>query len=61
LNKNGLIIIDNVLWKGEVSNLDKNDRLTKAIRDFNSFVKKDIRFEKTILPLGDGLTICRKI
>ena len=61
LNKNGLIIIDNVLWKGEVSNSGINDRLTSTIRDFNSIVKKDERIEKTILPLGDGITICRKI
>ena len=61
LNKNGLIIIDNVLWKGEVSKPDKNDRLTKVIREFNNFLKKDDRVEKTILPLGDGITICRKI
>ncbi len=60
LNKNGLIIIDNVLWKGDVSNPNKNDRITISIRDFNSFVKKDNRVEKTILPLGDGITICRK-
>ena len=61
LNKNGLIIIDNVLWKGEVSKPDKNDRLTSIIREFNNFLKNDDRIEKTILPLGDGITICRKI
>ena len=61
LNKGGLMIIDNVLWKGEVSNSDKNDRLTTVIKNFNSTVKEDKRVEKTILPLGDGLTICRKI
>jgi len=61
LNKNGLIIIDNVLWKGEVSKSDKNDRLTNVIRDFNNFLKNDDRVEKTILPLGDGVTICRRI
>jgi len=55
------MIIDNVLWKGEVSNSDKNDRLTTVIKNFNSTVKEDERVEKTILPLGDGLTICRKI
>ena len=61
LNKDGLMIIDNVLWKGEVSNSDKNDRLTTVIKDFNSFIKKDERVEKTIFPLGDGITVCRKI
>jgi len=61
LNKNGLIVIDNVLWKGEVSKSNNNERLTTIIRDFNSLVRNDDRVEKTILPLGDGITICRKI
>ncbi len=61
LNKNGLIIIDNVLWKGKISKPDKNDRLTNIMRDFNNFLKNDDRVEKTILPLGDGITICRRM
>ena len=61
LNKNGLMIIDNVLWKGEVSNLDQNDRIVTLIKNFNSFVRKDDRVEKTILPLGDCITIFSKI
>ena len=61
INQNGYIIIDNVLWKGEVADPNINDQLTSNIREFNSFIRKDDRIEKTILPLGDGLTICRKI
>ena len=61
INNNGFILVDNVLWKGEVANPNKNDQLTNIIREFNSFIKKDDRIEKTILPLGDGITICRKI
>ena len=61
ISKNGLIIIDNVLWKGEVADLSKNDKLTNIIREFNDHVKKDIRIEKTILPIGDGITICKKL
>ena len=57
----GLIIIDNVLWHGDVADPNKNDKLTSILREFNSFLKKDDRIEKTILPLGDGITICRKI
>tara|TARA_B100000427_G_C15447254_1_gene567907 strand:- start:142 stop:798 length:657 start_codon:yes stop_codon:yes gene_type:complete len=55
------ILVDNVLWKGDVADPSKNDQLTKVIREFNSFIKKDDRVEKTILPIGDGVTICRKI
>ena len=61
VKNNGFILIDNVLWKGDVADPNKNDRLTNAIREFNSFIKQDDRIEKTILPLGDGVTICRKI
>ena len=61
VKNNGFILIDNVLWKGDVIDSSKNDRLTNMIREFNSFIKKDDRVEKTILPLGDGITICRKI
>ena len=61
VKKNGFILVDNVLWHGDVADPNKNDRLTNTIRKFNSFIKKDDRVEKTILPLGDGVTICRKI
>ena len=61
VKKNGFILVDNVLWKGEVADPKKNDKITNVIREFNSFIKKDDRIEKTILPLGDGITICRKI
>ena len=61
VKKNGFILVDNVLWHGDVADSNKNDRLTNIIREFNSFIKKDDRVEKTILPLGDGVTICRKI
>ena len=61
VKKNGFILVDNVLWKGEVADPKKNDKLTNVIREFNSFIRKDDRIEKTILPLGDGVTICRKI
>ena len=61
INKDGLIIIDNVLWHGEVVDKTKNDKLTNAIRDFNSYVKNDKKTEQIILPLGDGFTVCRKL
>jgi caffeoyl-CoA O-methyltransferase len=57
----GLIIIDNVLWHGEVADTENNEKFTKIIRDFNTYVKKDKRTEQIILPLGDGLTICSKL
>ena len=61
IKKKGFILIDNVLWHGDVADPVKNDRFTNIIREFNSLIKNDDRVEKTILPLGDGVTICRKI
>ena len=61
INKDGLIIVDNVLWHGEVVDKTKNDKLTNAIRDFNSYVKNDKKTEQIILPLGDGFMVCRKL
>ena len=57
----GLIIIDNVLWHGEVADTENNEKFTKIIRDFNTYVKNDKKTEQVILPLGDGLTICSKL
>ena len=59
LNKSGLIIIDNTLWKGEVANLRVNDKLTQKIKKFNDYVHKK-KINKYILPLGDGFTVCWK-
>ena len=60
INKNGLIVIDNVLWHGEVIDDTKNDKFTNIIREFNIHIKKDRRIIKNIIPIGDGLTICIK-
>ena len=61
LNKDGLIIIDNVLWHGEVADETKNDNFTQNMRNFNIYVHNDTRTEQIIVPIGDGLTICRKL
>ena len=59
LNKGGLIIVDNVLWHGEVADEKNNKKLTINIREFNKFVSEDNRVEQIIIPLGDGMTVCR--
>jgi predicted O-methyltransferase YrrM len=61
IKKNGLIIFDNVLWHGDVVKKSINDKQTQVMREFNKYIKNDRRTEKTILALGDGLTICRKL
>ena len=59
INQGGLIIIDNVLWHGEVADVKYSDKYTINIREFNQFVSEDKRVEQVIIPLGDGMTVCR--
>jgi predicted O-methyltransferase YrrM len=59
VDKGGLIIIDNVLWHGEVVDENNIDKFTVNIREFNSYVSSDKRVEQIIVPLGDGMTVCR--
>ena len=59
LNSNGLLIVDNILWKGEVTNNNAKDKLTVKMKKFNSYVKKT-KINKYILPIGDGFYICWK-
>ena len=55
----GLIIIDNVLMRGEV--LQETPRnLVKSIKEFNSFLHQDHRVEMCMLTIGDGLSIAYK-
>lgn len=57
---NGLIVFDNVLWKGKVFDQSINDSKTKAIREFNNFIKNDKRITTTMISIGDGMTLCKK-
>ena len=59
INQGGLIIIDNVLWHGEVVDEKNDDKFTINIREFNKYVSEDNRVEQIIIPLGDGMTVCR--
>ena len=61
LKRDGFIIIDNVLWHGEVVDKINKAHLTGIIRDFNTYVNNDIRGENMIIPIGDGFSICRKL
>ncbi len=56
----GVILFDNVLWSGRVINPSQKDADTLAIRELNQRLNDDDRIERVMLPLGDGLTLCRK-
>jgi caffeoyl-CoA O-methyltransferase len=58
--RNGLILVDNVLWMGNVVKDDAQDPNTVALRAFNARVASDARVECVMLPVADGLTILRK-
>lgn len=55
----GVILVDNVLWKGKV--FDENpDKQTQQVIELNQTLAEDKRFEKLILPIRDGLFVLRK-
>jgi len=61
LNKNGVILADNVLWSGKVNDERHQDETTKILRLFNELVNNDNRVETILLPIRDGISIIRKI
>ena len=60
LPSNGIIIIDNMLWGGDVADLSNKDTQTETIRSLNAKIQKDERVDFTLLPISDGLSFIRK-
>ncbi|MBK1667184.1 SAM-dependent methyltransferase [Rhodovibrio sodomensis] len=60
LRPGGLICVDNTLWNGQVVDADAADTDTQAIRAFNAKLRDDGRISLSLVPIGDGLTLCRK-
>ena len=61
MRSGGLIIVDNVLWGGKVIDTAHNDIDTVGVRSLNEKLKHDKRVEISMLALGDGVTLARKI
>jgi predicted O-methyltransferase YrrM len=61
LRPGGLIAVDNTLWGGSVADPAKIDADTAAIRAFNAALHADPRIELSLVPIGDGLTLARKL
>lgn len=60
MNKGGIILSDNVLWSGKVlEDVQKNDKSTPILLDYNKIVNEDPRVETVLLPIRDGLTVSR--
>jgi predicted O-methyltransferase YrrM len=56
----GLIAIDNVLWSGQVADLQYQDEETQAIRAINQKLHHDERVTISLVPIADGLTLALK-
>jgi predicted O-methyltransferase YrrM len=61
IRPNGLIAIDNVLWHGKVADPAVQDSRTNQIRALNQQLVGDRRVEISIIPIGDGMTLARKL
>ena len=62
MKRGGIILSDNVLWSGKVLEpAQPNDKSTKTLQDYNIALKEDPRVETLLLPIRDGLTVCRVI
>lgn len=61
MRSGGLILVDNVLWSGKIIDPKATDKSTNALRDFNQKCLDDLRVEKMLLPLRDGLYMLRVI
>ena len=57
----GVILVDNTLSHGRVVDLHIQDDSVQGIRRFNGHAKADQRVELVLLPIGDGLTMARKL
>lgn len=60
LRPGGLMLVDNVLWHGDVARPAAEDRATRAIRALNDRIRHDDRVDFVMVPVGDGLTLARK-
>jgi predicted O-methyltransferase YrrM len=61
LRPGGLVAIDNVLWGGAVADPSNRTDSTEAIRRLNRKLAKDRRVTISMVPIGDGLTLARKL
>lgn len=60
LRPGGVLLLDNVLWSGRVADASDSTPDTTALRALNSALVTDARWDRVMLPVGDGLTLLRK-
>lgn len=60
LRVGGTLGVDNTLWSGRVADPSVTDVTTATFRTLNAKIAGDERVDRTVVPIGDGLTLCRK-
>ena len=60
VRSNGLILFDNMLWGGRLGTTRINQASGRAIDKLNHKLARDKRVESVLLPIADGLQLCRK-
>jgi len=60
LRPGGCVGVDNVLWYGKVADPARMDKNTEAIRALNALAVQDPRVDASLVPIGDGMMLCRK-
>ncbi|MDE0168265.1 MAG: class I SAM-dependent methyltransferase [bacterium] len=61
LRSGGLLLVDNALWGGHVADPERTDDITATLRELNGRAARDPRVEVSLLPIGDGVLIARKV
>jgi caffeoyl-CoA O-methyltransferase len=57
----GMLLADNTLSRGRVVDPGETHAEVRGIREFNDYAIADARVELVLLPIGDGLTLARKL
>lgn len=60
VRKGGLIMVDNVLWRGDILNSETQDKNSQYIQAFNQKLAEDQNIDLVVLPIADGLTLALK-
>jgi O-methyltransferase len=61
VRRDGVIVLDNVLWRGEVADAERNGEVAQLLHALNLKIRDDRRVSAVMLTLGDGMTVVRKL
>jgi caffeoyl-CoA O-methyltransferase len=62
LRRGGLLVTDNTLWSGKAARpAAEGDEDTRGVQEFNRLVYASKELYPVLIPLRDGVTVCRKL